>query len=295
MRLIRKFKNLIALALIFTSYNADCQLDFSLEVYEQHEGMVGSVDLSGFTTYRLFLELSSDLDKPYLFWGDEDFPLEIKSDSGFFQSLFGGATSEQISSAYFELIPSLAFDSYVTIGAEYSNSPLGVYTVEGEQAWTDVFEFGADLQIADTIGGGFFIIPLTEFTPLPLINNKLLVAQLTTNGNLWGQMNIDYLANFTIENYTDPHTSIMGLEFGSEQGLILGCTDPNALNYSSVANVLLDCEYALGDLTGDGEIGIDDLLLFLGGIGCMEDCGDYDLNGDGVVNINDLLMILGLL
>ncbi len=79
-----------------------------------------------------------------------------------------------------------------------------------------------------------------------------------------------------------------------------GCTDSAACNYNSEANIDNGtCSYYLncGDLSGDGEVDITDLLNFLGQIGCIgnsEDCPG-DLNGDGIVNLSDLLILLGLL
>ena len=47
------------------------------------------------------------------------------------------------------------------------------------------------------------------------------------------------------------------------------------------------------DLTGDGFVAVDDILLMLAGYGCTgADC-DTDLNGDNVVGITDVLEMLG--
>lgn len=49
-----------------------------------------------------------------------------------------------------------------------------------------------------------------------------------------------------------------------------------------------------GDLNEDYVVGVSDVLLLLGGFGCMEDCWDSDVNGDGIVNVSDVLFLLGL-
>lgn len=46
-----------------------------------------------------------------------------------------------------------------------------------------------------------------------------------------------------------------------------------------------------GDFNGDDEVDTTDLLLFLGDMGCTDDC-ITDLNGDGIVNVLDLLLFL---
>jgi hypothetical protein len=47
-----------------------------------------------------------------------------------------------------------------------------------------------------------------------------------------------------------------------------------------------------GDINGDGEVNVEDLLLLLAAWGPCEGCPE-DINGDGVVNVEDLLMLLG--
>ncbi len=54
------------------------------------------------------------------------------------------------------------------------------------------------------------------------------------------------------------------------------------------------CE-VLGDLDGDGTVGVKDLLILLGNWGPCADCKDCpaDLNGDCTVGVKDLLILLG--
>ena len=53
----------------------------------------------------------------------------------------------------------------------------------------------------------------------------------------------------------------------------------------------IDCP---GDIDGNGDVGVDDLLLLLGeyATDCSADC-DSDLDGNGEVNVDDLLELLG--
>lgn len=46
------------------------------------------------------------------------------------------------------------------------------------------------------------------------------------------------------------------------------------------------------DLTGDGQIAVDDLLVFLGDFACLANCPG-DIDGDGAVSVADLLVLLG--
>ena len=76
-----------------------------------------------------------------------------------------------------------------------------------------------------------------------------------------------------------------------------GCTDDGACNYDVTAT--LDdgsCEYAScgcpGDLDGDGQVSVADVLLFLSDFGCMDAPCVGDANGDGINNVDDLLLML---
>jgi hypothetical protein len=52
-----------------------------------------------------------------------------------------------------------------------------------------------------------------------------------------------------------------------------------------------DTEPCLGDIDGNGEVSVDDVLVILGSFGDST-TGPADLNGDGIVNIDDMLIIL---
>ncbi len=76
-----------------------------------------------------------------------------------------------------------------------------------------------------------------------------------------------------------------------------GCTDDGACNYDVTAT--LDdgsCEYAScgcpGDLDGDSQVSVTDVLLFLSDFGCMDAPCVGDANGDGINNVDDLLLML---
>jgi hypothetical protein len=272
--------------------NAMGQGSLSLDLVEQHDGFVGEADLTGFSTYRVYYILNSAEDLPITVFGNDEYPLHINSTNGFWQSQFGGVTTDNINPAVFEFLPELQYDSWVGIGAEDSDNDAFVITLTTEEdQWIEPFEAGADIEINTNKGGGWCVewfiydgdeMPIEE-------GNKVLLAQLTTNGNLWGTLSLDYLVD-GVQPIVDTD---YGMSFGSPDELLIGCTDENALNYDPVANVNYGCLYVEGDMNGDGVVDISDILDLLGQLGCMEDCGGADLNGDGIVNIWDLLMILG--
>jgi hypothetical protein len=76
-----------------------------------------------------------------------------------------------------------------------------------------------------------------------------------------------------------------------------GCTDSAACNYNADAtNDDGSCDYATcacpGDLDGDGQVAVTDVLLFLSDFGCMDAPCVGDATGDGLTNVDDLLLML---
>ena len=59
--------------------------------------------------------------------------------------------------------------------------------------------------------------------------------------------------------------------------------------------ILVSSFSALGDLDGDGSVGVSDLLILLGDWGPCPPKGDCpaDLDGNGSVGVKDLLILLG--
>ena len=75
-----------------------------------------------------------------------------------------------------------------------------------------------------------------------------------------------------------------------------GCTDSAACNYDSTSTIDDgSCEYTsctcTGDLNGDGNITVADVLLVLSEFGCVSGC-TADVDGDTYVNVADILLLL---
>ena len=83
----------------------------SLEfVQAHHEG-----ELAGMETYRVYLE-ASEGDVLTSLSGNDEFALELNTTTSFYQHALGGATPSDINGAMLDMVPELAFDSYVTVG-----------------------------------------------------------------------------------------------------------------------------------------------------------------------------------
>ena len=53
----------------------------------------------------------------------------------------------------------------------------------------------------------------------------------------------------------------------------------------------VDEDTCAGDLNGDGEVGVDDVLAVIGAFGTSDPAGDAD--GSGLVDVNDVLLVVG--
>jgi len=53
----------------------------------------------------------------------------------------------------------------------------------------------------------------------------------------------------------------------------------------------IDCDSCTGDVTGDGVVGVNDILEVIAHWGPCQGC-DADVTGDGVVGTGDLLAVL---
>jgi len=122
-----------SLLLLFGFFQADAQCDstaggysLSIELLHENIGIVGdngsSTDLSGFNTYRVYLECEDPADKLSAIEGNDNRPLNVSSTTDFYQtSLFSGSANALpnfISPILYSSFPEIVYDSWVTIGIE---------------------------------------------------------------------------------------------------------------------------------------------------------------------------------
>ena len=75
---------------------------------------------NGEITYNLYAELDGGL-VTFIF-ADESNPLEINTSTSFIDNEFGADIQGQVNDAFFGFVPSLAYDTWLTIGDSYSSS-----------------------------------------------------------------------------------------------------------------------------------------------------------------------------
>jgi MYXO-CTERM domain-containing protein len=139
-------------------------------------------------TYRMYVNLDAGARVDAIF-GNGAGDLSIGTNGmSFYQNGLGGATSQSINSAFFPLAPSLEWDTYVTIGALYSNDnallDIGI-------DWAS-FEAGGSLE---TNNGSWFVTPADAQGAE--VGGMVLIGQFTVVGgtgdavaDLLGQVNI---------------------------------------------------------------------------------------------------------
>jgi len=224
--------------------------------------------LAGQTTYRLYVTTPHPDDFLSAISGDDLSPLNITSTTSFFQSDVGSVLGSNINPVFYSAFPELEYDSWVTIGLDAGAGPNESnpqYIESINFSWVSQFEAGGNLDIDDSVGGAWFVLDVVGTdNAYPDENQRILIAQLTTDGDIAGTLNAQFF------NYGDQNDlSRVALSFEGLTGteaLTCGCTDVLACNYS--AEYDFDdgsCEYA--------EPGYD----------CLGVCLDDD-DGDGVCN-----------
>lgn len=153
----------------------------SLSMELSHTGSQGK-------SYRLFanLEAGARIDAVY---GNAQSDLSIGTTNGatMYHNANGGPTSKSINSGFFAFVPSMEWDSYVSIGAMYSNANnLNDINID----WS-TFEGGGDLF---TNNGSWFVTPADAQGGE--VAGKVFLGQFTVQGgvgdasDLIGQINL---------------------------------------------------------------------------------------------------------
>ena len=155
----------------------------SLELVASHEDGA----LAGMRTYRVYLDVAHADDQVTSFTGNDEFALALNTTTSFYQNALGGVTPNDLTAGAIALVPELAYDSYVTIGltSEPQGQEGSVELIPG--TWMDAFEAGQSFTVNDGLGSGWYIVPPTAVNGLGGADQRVLVAQLTTDGDLSGQ------------------------------------------------------------------------------------------------------------
>jgi hypothetical protein len=171
-------------------------------------------------TYRVYAQLASVDQSIHAVFADDQSPMEIVAQNGFFQHALGSYQSADIQPAVIDIDPTLAFDSWVTIGAENSVD-------------NDLWNIGIDFSPFSNGGtissnnGAWFLIPTDVRTTS--FNGLVLLMQFTTTGEAHGTLNM--------QGWEADHSvwQARGLTFSTNDAQVFGCTMSDAMNYNAAA------------------------------------------------------------
>lgn len=216
---------LLFVGAVFAMLGAQAQFTgFSVELVQEHDGSIPG--LEGYSTYRVYAEFTSPDDVVSAVFGDAATPLTLASETGFWQSLAGGDFATAINAGLFGVLPDLEYDSWLTIGAENSSQAESGISQVGMSAALGDFNSGGDF-ILDTPNGGSWFVTFGNTNAIAGDDNKVLMAQLTTDSGFSGSFNIQV---FNGGNQSDEEITEASC-FSTDGSAIFGCTDPAATNY----------------------------------------------------------------
>jgi hypothetical protein len=220
--------------------------------------------IPGQNTYRVYVTTPGPDDFISAVAGDVNNPAFLRTTTDFFQSQFGGLSAHEINPLFFAVLPSVQYDSWLTIGISQAPSSANgeseiTFVEYAEDNWTSEFEAGGDLEINSFFGGSWFAL-ISATNGLAGEDNRVLVAQLTTSGDVTGELYVQ-----VFPNGDQSQDTYLNLSFG---GSDCGCTDENACNFSGEAiyddgtcsypveiygSEYVDCDgVCINDTDGDG-------------------------------------------
>ncbi|MEE2838860.1 MAG: hypothetical protein VYD51_08450 [Bacteroidota bacterium] len=218
----------VATSLVFSQGEPAEGYGLALETVAEH----ASGGLAGLTTYRLYMQTAHPTDRVVAAVGDDEFPLSLMPETSFYQNPLGNNNPDGISPAWISFDPDLAYDSWITIGLDGpSSSSAGEegVTMLFASAWESVFGSGQGFVENSENGSGWTVIPWTATNTIAGPEQRVLLAQLTTDGHLSGSMRVQVFPQGDNEND-------LRLDVTFDTNVVCGCTDENAANFIADAN-----------------------------------------------------------
>ena len=144
------------------------------------------------TTARLYAKLVNPTDYLTSVSGWDDMVGWIETTTSFYQDSDGWVTPNNNNPLLFDLLPTLQYDTWVTIGIESAPEgavgeiPVGVFPPENG-FWVEEFEQGGDLVM--DIDGAWFVT-MGSSNGMAGEDLRVLVGQFTTDGVISGVLNL---------------------------------------------------------------------------------------------------------
>ena len=181
------------------------------------------------TTYRVYAIFDNPTDELVAVYALETAPMVLGVSTEFYQDAFGGALAQSVNPLLFGAFPSLAYDSWFTIGSEDAEGTSDAQQV-GMDAYFSSFEAGGGFTIDTFIGGSWFLIPGQSADAVAGGDNRVLVGQFTTDGV------VNMTLNFQWDDAASNTFNAEGYSLVFPEVPVPGCTSETADNYNPVAN-----------------------------------------------------------
>ncbi|MDA8978966.1 T9SS type A sorting domain-containing protein [bacterium] len=233
-----------------------------IEVVAVHD----SGDLAGKTTYRFYVTTESSDDFVSSVYGSDQDTLMLTTSTEWHQDPLGANYAQGVNPTLYDMFPDLAFDSWLTIGLE---GPADLAAGEQEVTtlgpaaggWIEDFAAGNSVQVDDEIGGAWFVLNGAS-NGVAGDDLKVLVAQLTTDGEISGRINAQIFGGGNGANDLRFSFDFAGAEWVNNGGLTnaCGCTDETAYNYDDAADYDNGaCAYCALNLA---DVSVEDISCF---------------------------------
>ena len=270
-------KRLYSLAMAMgTAVLATAQLTgVSIESVLTHDASIDP-SLDGYTTYRIYADVTSSTDFVSAVFGDASTPLVLGCTGNIYQSdgvNFNYAI--EVNPLFFGTCPTGEYDSWFTIGAEDANGGVNVQnTADTMEPALALFNAGEGFTINDPIGASWFnVFPCTsqqtieECAATSLAfggdDNRVLIGQITATGEVYGIFNLQVFPN-GVQSEQQQSTAT----FSTNANDVFGCTNPDATNYDMTATLddlscVLPCTVSLSldNVTSPSCNGENDALI----------------------------------
>ena len=135
-------------------------------------------------TWRVYALMENPGDVIDAVFGEENAPLWLHAENGFYQHPKGGALASEVQRYDVEQDRSLRYDTWFTIGK--ADNYLNKVSSFPPDLSFDAFEAGGDFE---TNNGAWFVVP-TEFQAIAPPDRKILLMQLTSDGPIEGVLNL---------------------------------------------------------------------------------------------------------
>ena len=204
---------------------------------------------AGLTTYRFYVDMQDVTDRMSAVFGNDQASLLVNTPGGAFNSPFNSSwNASGINPAFLPVFPDLADDTYATIGLTGPASTSGIagaadpsIVEDSNQQITPYFLTpGATNLESTTLTGASWYVLNTAANGLPDANLQVLVMQVTTAGDISGQVNFQVFPLGVGADQQQVSIAFDGAGTfggGGDAGPACGCTDATAVNYDETARV----------------------------------------------------------